>query len=104
MSVEATVNTMGDKVSPLDIKPDRISRGRFVGFCEVASGCNVECGLRETLLGCRRLVVDFLKELTGGGCQGTVQIKEYKEENAPTRPRYFRPRLHDDGNPVCLSL
>jgi len=57
---------MGNKVSPLDIKPDGIGRGRFVGFCEVTSDCNVECGIWETLFGCRRLIVEFLKELTGG--------------------------------------
>ena len=51
------IDTGKDQISSLDIKPDRIGCSGRVGFREVASVCSVKCGLRETLRGCRALIV-----------------------------------------------
>lgn len=57
-----TVDAIGDEISVLNIKPDRIGRVRFVGFCEVSSNRSVKSSLRETLAGC--CVAGVLEEHT----------------------------------------
>ena len=57
VSVGKTINEIGDNVSLLNIKPERVSRGGVVGFGEIASICGVKCGHRETFVGRRCLVV-----------------------------------------------